>query len=250
MYLLYLDESGDPSSWQGHRHFVISGVAVYEGEVDALTKQLTQVQEQYIPGVPIPIPFHATDLRRGKGDFENLSLNVRRGILESVYKIILDSRFPDLIVFGAVLSIDSAKDFIQARHDTFEEACSRFNNFLIWQHRSGHTSKGLVILDRNREEHYRQHLSAFKRSTKYGYLGNVVDIPYFAKCRDTRMLQLADFCANAIFRHYEKQDNEGMSMILPRIYRLPSSQKLDGLGHITTNQNCKCLACSSQARKL
>jgi len=250
MYIFYLDESGDPSAWEGHRHFVIAGVAVHEGQIEALSRQLAQVQEKYFPGISIPIPFHATDIRGHRKQFEHLSFSVREEILESVYRVIRTSHFPDLIVFAAVLDMNYAKDYFHARHVTFEEVCSAFNNFLIWQHRQDFTTKGMVVLDRNREEHYRQLLSDFKKGTKYGYLGNVVDIPYFATCRETRMLQLADFCANAVFRHYEKKDSKAVNMILPKVYRLPGTSTLDGLRHLTKNENCDCIACISKTKKL
>ena len=40
--------------------------------------------------------------------------------------------------------------------------------------------------------------------TPYGNIRNIVDIPYFASGKDTRMIQLADLCAYAVFKCYER----------------------------------------------
>jgi hypothetical protein len=245
MYLLYLDESGEPSNWEKQKHFVIGGVAVHEGQVSDLIKHLQKIQENYFPGVSIPIEFHAEHVKHSKGVYNSFPLKKREQILEDVYKLILDTGFPNIIVFAAVMSQDAAKGATQVRSDTFEGVCSRFNNFLIWEHRLRYTTKGLVIIDKNREDEYRHLLSSFQTSTKYGYLGNVVDIPYFAQSHETRMLQLADFCAYAIWRYYERQDDKYMNIILPRICRKPLTHKLDGLQHITNNKQCTCIACTS-----
>ena len=39
MYLLYLDESGDPNSWQQYDTFVLAGVAVFEGAINQLVNR-------------------------------------------------------------------------------------------------------------------------------------------------------------------------------------------------------------------
>jgi len=246
MYLFYLDESGEPSNWANQKHFVIAGVAVYEGQVSDLIKNLKVIQERYFPGVSVSIEFHATHIKHSKGLFRSFPLQKREEILDDVYNLILDTGFPNIVAFATALSLDAAKNAAQVRSDTFEEVCSEFNNFLIWQHRLGHTAKGLVIIDKNREDEYRSLLSNFQAVTKYGYLGNVVDIPYFAQSHETRMLQLADFCAYAVFRYYEKQDDKYLNMILPRIYRRPQTHQLDGLRHITNNKSCTCIACTSR----
>jgi len=227
MHILYLDESGEPSNWVDYKHFVIGGVAVHEGQISDLIKNLKQIQERYFPGISVPIEFHATHVKHAKGLFRSFPRNKRERVLQDVYELIRDTGFPNIITFAAVLSIDAAEDALQVRSDTFEEVCSAFNNFLIWQHRLGHTAKGLVVIDRNREDEYRNLLKNFQTGTKYGYLGNVVDIPYFARSHETRMLQLADFCAYAVFQYYEHNNNTYIDTILPRICRKPYTSQLD-----------------------
>jgi len=247
MYVLYLDESGEPSDWQNQKTFVIAGIAVWEFQIPTVGKKLRAIRKNYFPEIAFPIIFHATDIRRGKGIFRSFHSEVREKLLIDLYHSINDNRFPALVIFGAVMSIDAALNPNQVRRDTFEEVVASFNSFLVMQHRLHKTNRGLVILDRNRVEQYRDLLDSFQQEgTKYGYLANIVDIPYFARCRDTPMLQFADLCAYAMFRHYEKQDSTYLDMILPRIYRTITG-KMFGMKHITKDKSCSCVSCTTQA---
>ena len=89
MYLLYLDESGDPCAWQEHNHFVIAGIGVYEFEIEVLRKKLRAVQEKYFPGITVPIVFHATDIHSGKGKFRALTKETRKTLFDDLYNICL-----------------------------------------------------------------------------------------------------------------------------------------------------------------
>jgi hypothetical protein len=246
MYILYLDESGDPNSWQDQKNFVIAGVAVYEGQIETIGEKLRAIQQKYFPNISVPIEFHATDIRNGKGAFRDFHPIVREKILEDICGVITDNRYPSLIIFGAVLSIDAAQNPNQARSVVFEEVCCGLNSFLVLQHKLQRTTKGLLIIDRYREDYYKQLLSTFRQNgTKYGYLGNIVDIPYFARCRETPMLQLADMVSYALYRYYEKKDDRYLKMILPRIYKTLDG-KMFGLKHITKVKPCDCISCVTQ----
>lgn len=244
MYLLYLDESGNPNGWQEQKNFVLGGVAIHEGQIYGLSKQLDAIQEKYFPGILISINFHATDIRRGKGHFKDFTPDTRDQILRDVYSVIHNSRFPNLVAFATVMNISAVQNAMQVRRETLEDVCLRFNTFLIRFAKAGTPTKGLLIIDRHREDEYRQLIGDFQNSgTKAGYIGNIVDIPYFARCHMTRMLQLADFCVNAVFRFYERNDSRYFDMIQPRFDRRHKNHPPDGLKHIT-NEPCSCIACA------
>lgn len=246
MYILYLDESGDPTTWQSQENFVIAGVGIHESQITTLGNNMDTIREKYFPNVAFPIEFHAVDIRNGVGIFRSLHPAMREQILCDLYQSLANTKFPNLTIFGSVINVDSAKNPPQARHDTFEEVISGFNSFLVMSHRLGHTNKGLVILDRNREEQYRRLLDDFKKEgTKYGYLANIIDIPYFARARHTQMLQYADLCAYALFRHYERHHSTYLDLILPRIYRNVDG-RMFGLKHITKAKPCDCVSCVTQ----
>lgn len=251
MYLLYLDESGDTNSWIDASHFVIAGIGVYEFEIETLRRKLREVQKKYFPEIDVPIVFHATDINSGKKRFRSLSKETRQNLLNDLYAIITQEKFPKLVVFGAVIGVERAKNPFDDRRDTFEEVISGFNTFLVEGYNEqrarhkGFGNKGLIIIDQNREDQYKQLLDTFQEEgTRYGYLANIVDIPYFARCRDTTMLQLADLCSYAIYRRYEKNDSTFFNLISDRIYKTKDG-RMFGLKHLTTKE-CNCLSCSSQ----
>ena len=69
----------------------------------------------------------------------------------------------------------------------------------------GEDQRGLIVIA---ESSYRDNfeLLAKKIATeghRWGDINNLADIPYFAPAKSTRLLQLADFVANAVFVRYE-----------------------------------------------
>lgn len=244
MFLLYLDESGDPDAWD-HHNFVLGGVAVHEGQVYNLGQQLDAIQSKYFPNIRIPLAFHAAEIRAGKGHpFGELSQYDRDHLLQDVYDCIAAAEFPRLIAFATAMHISWVESPTQALHDAFQDILNRFNLFLIRLYKADRPNKGLLLMDQSREKRYRQLFSDFKRQgTQFqAYLGNIVDIPYFAGRHDTRMMQLADFCAFAVFRYYERHDDLYLRKILPRFDRRGPEEPPDGLKHLT-RESCSCVAC-------
>jgi hypothetical protein len=247
MYLLYIDESGDPYSWRtGQQYFCLGAVAIHEGQVTTLTEKLRGIQESYLPGLAFPVAFHAHHVFCGKGHFGRLQKSTRNDLLNELYDIIGCIEFPKLIAFSTVIDASAVTDDQQALHDVFEDLCSRFNAFLKRGYKKEHKNKGLLIIDQAHETHYRHFIDEFHTSgTKYGYLDNLIDIPYFAGCEDTRMLQLADLCAYAVHRYYNFKDDNYLNKILRCFDKRLNSTKLDGFKHYTRT-NCSCIACTNR----
>ncbi len=248
MYILYIDESEDPNSiGQANNHFVLGGVAVFEGEIYNLSLQMEKVQSDFFPEIAVPLEFHAQHIYKGKDRWRREPEEKRQQFMEAVYHVISRNRFPNLVLFATAVHVSYPSTSEQVLDDAFEDICQRFNTFLVRQFNLGYPSKGLLVLDRSgRERRYRALLSRFRtQGTKYGYLGNVVDIPYFADSHHTRMLQLADFCAYAVFLHYEHRDSDHFQTILPRFDRRSPRSGPDGLKHLIDMRiGCRCVACS------
>ena len=254
MYLLYLDEAGVSNGWNKQKSFVIAGIAVHEGKIYELSKQIDTLQKKYFPRILIPIEFHAHDIRQFKNHFRNIEPEVRTKILKEIYSVIGNCTFPDLIIFATTIDITAVVDETKVLEQVFEDVCEKFNSFLMHQFKyKNKPSKGLLLIDRNREEIYRHLVNEFKKKTSHGYLGNIVDIPYFARCNQTRMLQLADFVASAVFQYYEHDDDSYLKIIFPRIYQglLSWEPKLAlGFAHIIDDyKKCNCLVCSERKKK-
>lgn len=245
MYILYLDESGDPYGWQNQKHFVLGGVAIHEGQVYRLAKALDGIQQTYFPEIRIPLKLHATDIRNGKGPhFKTLLPNVREMMLSDIYDLIHKTRFPNLIAFSTGIHISAVRDRSLVLSEVFEDLSERFDMFLDRQHKAGRKTKGLLIIDQAHEVRYRALVREFQISgTKHrAYLGNIIDIPYFAGGHDTRMLQLADHVAYAVFRYFEHVDDTYFRRVLPRFDKRGPYLPPDGLKHII-DESCNCAAC-------
>ena len=246
MILLYLDESGDSNDWQHYNHFVLGGFAIHEGQIRKFSEKLDRIQAKYFPNFTVPIIFHASEIRNGKGRFGHFNRNKRDRLLSELYHVIGNARYPNLVAFATAMHISAVANSTQALRETLEDISIRFNTYLVRRFKRGAKHKGLVIIDQHREERYREHMSEFRElGTKLGYIGNIVDIPYFAKSRHTRMIQLADLVAYAVFRYYEKNNDLYIKMILDSFDKRSQTHPPDGLKHITSlSYSCQCLDCS------
>ena len=249
MYLFYIDESGNPDGWQDQDNFVLAGVAIHEGQVRRLSEALDAIQQRFLPGIGVPIEFHAQHIHSGKTErFKKLAPDARAELIDAIYGVIASASFPNLISFATVLHITAVTSGPQVLHDTLEDLCQRFNTFLVRGFKLGVRNKGLMILDRSgRDSRVREAMARFRDSgTRFGYLGNIVDVPYFADSDETRMLQLADFCAYAVGRYYNRGDDRYLSTILPRFDRQTTTGPRVGLKHLTSDSyECSCLACNA-----
>lgn len=86
-----------------------------------------------------------------------------------------------------------------------------------------------------------------KTGASFGKIGHLAEIPLFTDSRLTRMMQLADFVAYAVFRRYEHGDSSYLDIILPKFQQ--SGGKLHGLMHLNANRDgCYCPACITRRR--
>ena len=109
----------------------------------------------------------------------------------------------------------SPKDPVEV---SFEQIASRFDKYLIRLHQSGDTQRGLIIFDKSTYETTIQALATDFRTIGYtwGIIRNFSEVPLFLDSKASRLIQLADLVAYAIFRHFEKGDSSLYSIIQPR----------------------------------
>ena len=231
MYLVYLDESGDPNGWNNDQdHFVIGGVAVHEGQVQRLSDRFGAIQSEFFPNIYVPLNLHATEIHGGRDRYRQMPYAVRQRMLEALYAAIVDIPHPSVVPFATAIHISAVVGAEQALRDTFEDVLKRVNTFLI-QRDLAEPQHCLLVIDRSQstEDRYRALLSEMRR-TSPERVSRIVDIPYFSQSSDTRLLQVADFCAHAVFRHYERGDGHFLNRIMPRAN--PDAPR-DGLRYIT-----------------
>ncbi len=251
MYILYLDESGTHGEAS---YFVLGGLAVFEREIHWFSQDLDRLQNEYVPSA-YPVHFHAAKLR-GKSNeapWDKLGLAKRRELKDKVYEIIRNRKG---ILFACAIEKEwSERNGVNAYEHAFEQVVSRFDIFLSRVNHPvgedvGEEQRGLLVLA---DSSYNKTLAVLARKlqsegTRWGtQLRNITDVPFFAPSRDTRLLQLADFCSNAVYGNYHSGLSRDFYRIAPKFDH--SDGVFHGLVHLTTDYMCVCPACFSRSNR-
>ena len=101
---------------------------------------------------------------------------------------------------------------------TFEQVASRFDKYLMRLHQANDTQRGLIVFDKSTYETTIQSLATDFRTIghTWGVLRNLAEVPLFLDSKASRLIQLADLIAYALFRHYEKGDSRFYTLIKTR----------------------------------
>jgi hypothetical protein len=116
----------------------------------------------------------------------------------------------------------------------------------------GQTNKGLVIHDRRvvAEADIQSWTSGWRVAAgKVGQLKNLADVPLFASSRASRLLQVADLLAYALYRRYNPDMHDGryFKLIWPSF--APGGRDLHNCAHYTPSYgagDCKCEPCTER----
>lgn len=251
MYILYLDESGTTPEAS---YFVLAGLAAFERETYWFTKDLNDLQSEYFPNIQEPVLFRAAVLHTRSEDsveppWDQLPAERRRELKSRIYSIIRSRKG---IIFGCAVEREYATTRSEDPYErAFEDLISRFDLFLTRTNRelaqeNREEQRGLIVIA---ESNYQKTLGILARrlhqtGTRWGQLHNMADIPFFAPARDTRLLQFADFCANAIYGRYARGLSSGYDMVAGKIDN--HGGVLHGLAHLTRDLACGCTACFSR----
>lgn len=136
-----------------------------------------------------------------------------------------------------------------AVHD--EEICNRFNLFLtrLWN-REEEKHRGLVVMDKS---HYEETLQGLARrfreeGTRWGNLRNLAEVPLFVDSNASRLIQIVDLLAWAVWRRYEHGDTRYFDRVVSRLDA--EGGVIHGLVHFKPPaEECMCPACLSRARR-
>lgn len=246
MYTLYLDESGnekDPTD----RFFVLGGIALFERQTWFLSNALDQIQKKHFPDTQ-PVPFHASEIRSGKGFWRSVPSEKRRDVVHDVLQAIVESPAHGRALFAAAIEKSQAVWGEAAVEKATEQICNRFDIRLKREYQEhDNAQRGLLVFSEGRfDARAKIWVSGFRqRGTRWGNIHNLADIPYFAPMQESRLLQAADFVAHAVWQLYEHKQAELISPILRCFDNCDGI--LHGLVHITSKKTvCDCPACYSR----
>lgn len=248
MYLLYLDESGNPDD-ASDRHFVLAGLAVFERRTYWMQQEAELIKAKHFPNAP-PLDFHAQPIKSGKGVWRRVDADVRAIVLANIGNIIAKAPQSECVLFGSIVEKTDQRYGEEAIRLALEQVCKRFDTLLARKASRGNPQRGLIVLA---QSHYEQRAKTWVNQfrslgTQWGVLNNLSDIPFSAPAKESRMLQLADYVAHALFLLYERRD---ASLIKSIINRFDATRGVyHGLAHISDGRGaaCACPACSSRRR--
>lgn len=247
MYVLYLDDSGSARNPK-ENFIVLGGICVPERSIYWLTNQLELLAGQICPSDPRRVEFHASDIFGGRDEpWNRFSKDERIDIIRNVLKL-LEKANQDTVAFACAVHKASypGRDPIEL---AFEDLASRFDMFLARLfHKQASQHQGLIVFDKSSYETGLQTLALRFRSsgTRWRKLNTVCEVPFFVDSKASRIIQLADHIAYAVFRRYEAEDIKYFNLIESRFDS--SDGVIHGLCHKEPlNQSCTCPACMSRS---
>ena len=239
MHIVYADEAGTHAS----AHFVLAGLAVFERQTFFLSRELDAIAERYFPGEPDSVELHSSQLtaqgRRLKAPYDSLNFEQRLSLRDEVIRLIADSQARLFAVAIEKAAIDESP-----YERALEEIIRRFDLMLKRFFRADDRQRGIVVVA---ESSYRENLQTLAKRIwteghRWGDTRNIADVPFFAHAKSSRLLQLADFAANAVYRRYEVGDARQFDVLAQRFDS--EGGQLHGLVHIALNRrDCACPAC-------
>lgn len=215
MYLLYADESGSTRD-VNQQYFVLAGFCVFERQGYWIAKELDAIAARFNPADPQAIELHGNPMVGGKSIWRQFSTDDRIRAIEDALNIFCASH-PSNRLFASVIrkAAVSPNDPVEI---SFEQLASRFDYYLRRLHKVGDTHRGIIIFDKSTYETTIQSLATdfMTIGHRWGLIRNFSEVPLFLDSKASRLIQLADIIAYAIFRHFEREDSRFYSIIEDR----------------------------------
>jgi hypothetical protein len=215
LYLLYVDDSGSVDD-KKCEHCVLAGFAVYETKTFWIERAINNIVAKYLPTYP-DIEVHGSPMRSGKKEWRGIPAATRQAIIMDILNLIP----PDhgIRLFASVIAKNKTPNPDGISDDLFTQVASRFDMFLGRVYKNSdmkNAQRGIAIFDDSRNELSFQRLShIFTKTGNYwgNRLNNFAEVPLFLNSKMSRLIQLADLIAFAIFRNFEYNDSQYFGVI-------------------------------------
>ena len=212
MYLLYVDESGSVSD-PAQKYFVLAGVSVHERQTHWIEQDLNGIAKRFNASAPEQMELHGSPMRSGREGWKRVQVSDRMRALHDALKMgVIDRHHRyDVRLFGVVVKKTALSGGDPVAY-AFEQIASRFDAYLTRQNngaKKGHEQRGIILFDKSSTERSIQTLARDFKYTghTWGKTRCYAEVPVFLDSKASRLIQLADIVAYALFRHYEHSDN-------------------------------------------
>ena len=188
MYLLYIDESGSVGD-SHQRYFVLAGISIFERQGYWISSELNRIAARFNPANPQSVELHGNPMFGGKKFWRQFDRESRFQAIEDALKVFSSSHRSNRI-FACVIdkSLVSPTDPVEY---AFEQLASRFDYFLMRQHKQRNTHRGLMIFDKSTYENTLQNLASDFQTIghTWGVLRNLAEVPLFLDSNASRLIQ-------------------------------------------------------------
>jgi hypothetical protein len=236
MYLLYVDESGDPGQ-AGSRYLILGAAALFEGKWLPVERDLRQLIDKYFPAGAKPSEIHMSDLRKGKKEFRFLSVAQRRALINDFCQLAQNLLPTELVMFSVIAdkphwfaaNLGKTGDDLYA--EMFEDLSSRFDLFLRRRYAENAPSKGIIIADPHKpslSDALRTNQRIYQRhGHRWDVLYNLVETVFFLASSDSPGIQLADLASHAVWRLISANDDSIARPIASLFDREPITSRIN-----------------------
>ncbi len=236
MYLLYVDESGDPGP-SGSAFLILGAASLFEGKWLALERDLRHLIDRYFPALPKPTEIHLAELRKGKGPFRALTPVQRQALLTDFCQLALSLLPTELTMFTVIadkphwFASNPGKSGDDLYAEMFEQLSSRFDLYLRRRFAEGAPNKGIIIADPHKEslsDAIKTNQRLFQRhGNRWDVLYNLIETVFFLHSHESPGLQLADLAAYGLWRLVTAKDSSIARIIFPLFDREPTTSRMN-----------------------
>ncbi|HEX3658119.1 MAG TPA: DUF3800 domain-containing protein [Pirellulales bacterium] len=236
MYLLYVDESGDPGP-SGSRFLILGAAALFEGKWLPLERDLRALIDKFFPVDPKPLEIHLAELRKGKKEYRRLNPAQRISLIDEFCQLALNLLSIELVMFTVIadkphwFASNPGKTGDDLYAEMFEDLSSRFDLFLRRRYAENSPNKGIIIADPHKpslSEALRTNQRIYQRKGhRWDLLYNLVETVFFLASNDSPGIQLADLASHGVWRLVTANDDHIARQIAPIFDRESSASRIN-----------------------
>lgn len=217
MYLMYVDESGDPGLANSpSRYFVLSGLVIHEltwlATLDALIDFRRRMRTAF--DLKLREEIHAAHFINKPADLKRIPRNDRLTILRHFADEI--ARLPELSVINIVVDKAGKPDDYDVFANAWQALIQRFENTIVYRNFPGPNNpdeRGMVFADGQPSKQLTGLLRRMRRHNPIpsqlagaGYrnihLKKVIEDPVYRDSRHSLLVQAADLCAFLLYQKF------------------------------------------------